>query len=72
MKETLRISNLLFQYRLNYYKNGIRLSDRVHQIIKTHLDKIPFHLNVIETACRGRFKETGHSLVLANLSLIHI
>lgn len=67
MKETLRISNLLFQYRLNYYKNGIRLSDRVHQIIKTHLDKIPFHLNVIETACRGRFKETGHSLVLANL-----
>ena len=67
MKETLRISNLLFQYRLNYYKNGIRLSDRVHQIIKTHLDKIPFHLNVIEAACRGRFKETGHSLILANL-----
>lgn len=67
MKETLRISNLLFQYRLNYYKNGIRLSDRVHQIIKTHLDKIPFHLNAIEAACRGRFKETGHSLILANL-----
>lgn len=67
MKEALRISNLLFQYRLNYYKNGIRLSERVHQIIKTHLDKIPFHLNVIEAACRGRFKETGHSLVLANL-----
>lgn len=67
MKETLRISNLLFQYRLNYNKNGIRLSDRVHQIIKTHLDKIPFHLNVIEAACRGRFKETGHSLILANL-----
>ena len=67
MKETLRISNLLFQYRLNYYKNGIRLSERVHQIIKTHLDKLPFHLNVIEAACRGRFKETGHSLILANL-----
>lgn len=67
MKETLRISNLLFQYRLNYYKNGIRLSERVHQIIKPHLDKIPFHLNVIEAACRGRFKETGHSLILANL-----
>lgn len=67
MKEALRISNLLFQYRLNYYKNGIRLSERVHQIIKTHLEKIPFHLNVIEAACRGRFKETGHSLVLANL-----
>ncbi len=67
MKETLRISNLLFQYRLNYYKNGIRLSERVHQIIKPHLDRIPFHLNVIEAACRGRFKETGHSLILANL-----
>ena len=67
MKETLRISNLLFQYRLNYYKNGIRLSEQVHQITKTHLDKMPFHLNVIEAACRGRFKETGHSLVLANL-----
>ena len=67
MKEALRISNLLFQYRLNYYKNGIRLSERVRQIIKTHLDKMPFRLNVIEAACRGRFKETGHSLVLANL-----
>lgn len=67
MKETLRISNLLFQYRLNYYKNGIRLSERVHQLIKTYLDMTPFHLNVIEAACRGRFKETGHSLVLANL-----
>lgn len=67
MKETLRISNLLFQYRLNYYKNGIRLSERVHQLIKTYLDMAPFHLNVIEAACRGRFKETGHSLVLANL-----
>lgn len=67
MKEALRISNLLFQYRLNYYKNGIRLSERVHQITKTHLDKMPFHLNVIEAACRGHFKETGHSLVLANL-----
>ena len=67
MKETLRISDLLFQYRLNYYKNGIRLSERVHQLIKTYLDMTPFHLNVIEAACRGRFKETGHSLVLANL-----
>lgn len=67
MKETLRISNLLFQHRLNYYKDGISLSKQVHQITKTHLDKMPFHLNVIEAACRGRFKETGHSLVLANL-----
>lgn len=72
MKETLRISNLLFQYRLNYYKNGIRLSERVYQIIKIHLDKIPFHLNVIEAACRGRFKETGHSLILANLLKHHV
>lgn len=67
MKETLRISNLLFQHRLNYYKDGISLSEQVHQITKTHLDKMPFHLNVIKAACRGRFKETGHSLVLANL-----
>lgn len=67
MKETLRISNLLFQHRLNYYKDGISLSEQVHQIIKTHLDKMPFHLNVIEAACRGRLKETGHSRVLANL-----
>ena len=28
---------------------------------------MPFHLNVTEATCRGRFKETGHSLVLANL-----
>lgn len=29
--------------------------------------KRPFHLNVITAACHGRFKETGHSLVLADM-----
>ena len=43
------------------------LSKHVDEIISRHLSIRPFHLNVIEAACRGSFKETGHSLVLANL-----
>lgn len=67
MEEALRLSNRLFQCRLNYYKEGILLSKYVDEIISRHLSMRPFHLNVIEAACRGRFKETGHSLILADL-----
>ena len=67
MEEALRLSNRLFHCRLNYYKEGILLSKHVDEIISRHLSIRPFHLNVIEAACRGRFKETGHSLVLADL-----
>lgn len=67
MEEALRLSNRLFHCRLNYYKEGILLSKHVDEIISRHLSMRPFHLNVIEAACRGRFKETGHSLVLADL-----
>ena len=67
MEEALRLSNRLFQCRLKYYKEGILLSKHVDEITSRQLSMRPFHLNVIEAACRGRFKETGHSLVLANL-----
>lgn len=67
MEEALRLSNRLFLYRLNYFKEGMLLSKHVDEIISRHLSIRPFHLNVIEAACRGSFKETGHSLVLANL-----
>ena len=46
---------------------GIKCGRRVSEIIATHLSNRPFHLNVIEAACHGRFKETGHSLVLADM-----
>lgn len=67
MEDALRLSNRLFLYRLNYFKEGMLLSKHVDEIISRHLSIRPFHLNVIEAACRGSFKETGHSLVLANL-----
>ena len=46
---------------------GIKCGCQVSEIIADHLSRRPFHLNVIEAACRGRFKETGHSLVLADM-----
>lgn len=67
MIETLRLANTLFQRKLDNYKDGIRLSNQVAGIIMKHQDNKPFHLNVIEAACHGSFKETGHSLILANM-----
>lgn len=67
MKEFFIISNQIFQYKLESLKNSIRGSNQVAEIITKHLSQRPFHLNVIEAACNGRFKETGHSLVLAKM-----
>lgn len=57
----------MFQHILCDLKSGIRISLHVSEIVKRHLSIRPFHLNVIEAACHGRFKETGHSLVLADM-----
>lgn len=67
MKGTIILSNRLFQYKVDGLKNGISLSRLVSDVVARHLSNRPFHLNVIEAACHGRFKETGHSLVLADM-----
>lgn len=67
MIDTLRLSNQLFQYKLDGLRDNIILSNQVSDVIQKHLAIRPFHLNVIEAACHGRFKETGHSLVLADM-----
>jgi len=67
MIETLKLSNRLFQCRLDCYTDGIQLSNQIAEIIAKHKERRPFHLNVIEAACHGSFKETGHSLILANM-----
>lgn len=71
MEETLILANRLFQCKLNCFRDGIILSQQIDEIISRHSSR-PFHVNVIEAACRGRFKETGHSLVLAALLEHHI
>ncbi len=48
-------------------KECIKYSLQVSEIKEQHLSIRPFHLNVIEAVCHGQFKETGHSLVLANM-----
>lgn len=67
MKGTIILSNSLFQHKLDCLKQGIKYGRQVSEIIARHLSLRPFHLNVIEAACHGRFKETGHSLVLADI-----
>ena len=65
--DTLEFSNKLFLFKLNGYQDSICLSEKVSAIIQQHISKRPFHLNVIEAACRGNLKETGHSLILADM-----
>lgn len=67
MNESMILSNKLFKLRLNGVKRGIHYSKIISEIIEKHLSCRPFHLNVIEAACHGKFKETGHSLVLADM-----
>lgn len=67
MKGAILLSNYLFQHKLDGFKNSIKYGCLVSEIIERHLSLRPFHLNVIEAACHGRFKETGHSLVLADM-----
>ncbi|WP_311140314.1 PD-(D/E)XK nuclease family protein [Porphyromonas endodontalis] len=63
----ISFSDNLFQYKLDGFKLGLSFSDQVHDIIKKHEERRPFHLNVIEAVCHGTFRETGHSLVLADM-----
>lgn len=67
MKEAIKLSERIFQCKLSALRDSIRSSYQVAEIIVRHLSQRPFHLNVIEAACHGRFKETGHSLVLADM-----
>lgn len=63
----ISFSDSLFRYKLDGFKLGLSFSDQVHDIIKKHEERRPFHLNVIEAVCHGNFRETGHSLVLADM-----
>ncbi len=67
MVEFIRLSNKLFQCKLDGFHECIMFSNQISDIMVRHFAQRPFHLNVIEAACRGRFKETGHSLVLADM-----
>lgn len=44
-----------------------RLSDKCHKIEESFKKTLPFHLNVISAAARGRLKETAHSIILHDL-----
>lgn len=65
--ETLVFSNRLFLSKLNWYLDAVCLSEKVSATINRHMSQRHFHLNVIEAACRGTLKETGHSLILADM-----
>ncbi len=67
MIKTIELSQYLFQYKTNGMKVTINLSKQVTEVIARYLSARPFHLNVIEAACRGKLKEPGHSLVLADM-----
>lgn len=45
----------------------LRLSDKCHKIEESFKKTLPFHLNVISAAARGKLKETAHSIILHDL-----
>lgn len=45
----------------------LRLSDKCRKIEESFKKTLPFHLNVISAAARGRLKETAHSVILHDL-----
>ena len=45
----------------------LQLSDQCNRVEKSFMTSLPFHLNVISAAARGRLKETAHSLILHDL-----
>ncbi|MBD5402682.1 PD-(D/E)XK nuclease family protein [bacterium] len=45
----------------------LQLSDYCKRIENSFMSSLPFHLNVISAAARGRLKETAHSLILHDL-----
>lgn len=43
------------------------MAEGLADVKKKELDKLPFHINVIESAARGKLRETAHSMILADL-----
>lgn len=43
------------------------MAEELADVKKKALDKLPFHINVIESAARGKLRETAHSMILADL-----
>ena len=61
---------LLESIQLNDKHNSAQLSslaDRCRSIEGAYLNSLPFHVNVIAAAARGRLKETAHSVILHDL-----
>lgn len=67
MLEAINLSKSLFHQKLYGLKDSLWYGQQVNKIVEHYISSRPFHLNVIEAACHGRFKETGHSMVLAEM-----
>ena len=51
----------------NLMVQNIKLSLKITEKAKEEREKIPFQINVIKSAARGRLKETAHSRILVDL-----
>ena len=67
MLEAINLSKSLFHQKLYGLKDSLWYGQQVNKIVEHYISSRPFRLNVIEAACHGRFKETGHSMVLAEM-----
>lgn len=61
-------NNLVEETFIDYSKQ-LKLSKAVTQIRQRELAKLPFHINVIQSAAVGRLHETAHSRILRDLLL---
>lgn len=67
LTKTLSLVENLTKLYVCEISDTIALSDSVKRIRQDELSKLPFHINVIESAVRGRLRETGHSRILVDL-----
>lgn len=53
--------------RKSDYEKLIKVIKGLSNKKEEELKKLPYHLNVISSAARGKLKETAHSMILSDL-----
>lgn len=65
--ENINIAETMANQRISLITENCTFADSVAKTKTDFISKLPFHLNVITSAARGRLRETGHSRILADM-----
>ena len=65
--ENINIAETLANQRIPLITENCTFADSIAKTKTDFISKLPFHLNVITSAARGKLRETGHSRILADM-----